>query len=1742
MQKPKLEPVSPKETAGSKIRRALGGRSRRRKKSDVGDAQVDTDEYVPCSGLTSVARESQDDVSRSGPGLEKGLAESDQQGQAKAQVQTQKSLGQLARRVASKAALMAIPSTSTQSQPPPPSSLNQCQSRSCHVDEGSNRDGEMPQRMEREKGVRRRYSEEGQEPLPPAVPQKMFTSTVVTTPPLGTVVRNLQVRTTSLPRHDADWHQADRHEHGNPSTGSSAEERSPTMLVTPEVSSAVDYMRMTDEARMLGGSDETGERKEVMASGQLNPRQEHQHQRQPRAAVVGAMTPIPRPQRLGVRLEGEVVTVAGEGRERGLTPADQDAWRKSDSTIGKHTVLLSAAGLVSSSSTGACRRSSLAAAVGPGSRPVSMADSVQSTASTIVPAHGHIALPVMHISQRDQGQSQRLSWVVGDLDVVRMVEEEIRAGRSRVEDDDEDDDYEQIPPATPEKDAQFLPPPIQAHVPVWGHTPPSPISHSHEVLQQQQYETSTTPVSTKRKSDRRSMSLSVVTSQAAQALLSKSKSRLLRSPVPASASAVPSVSTPSSSTSASPWTASATGGGYVAVQIASGSGPATPMKPFGCPSGSSSTTTLDRNGEDEASVGSHKKRTRLRAGAAHTGGGRSKMKTKETTAGLVPHSHAASVSLKRANTPTMDVGTGADVDEQIGGVATPSPARQTASAVTAAGGLAKRAVEKMGRAVVGLGMNHGHSYSYSHPGSVQGQVETMRSGSPSPNPSTNLSAGSPSAFVRRSPSGSGGGRRGYASPSSHHRWKSTYGLSGTTSRHQQPRAREEEAPDADSNKLVTHAKNPNSKGGTIRAGVGRRLRRTPNAPSMSSVRSNMTSVSASGSVGDSESPRLGKQLRGSLGVVGSKAKQKSKMKGVVFGRDLEAVVRDTRVGVGFGEPELQLHTEFADVNELGVLVIQPDTSQQVEDQTKEKKEKFKEQLKALETRKLPAVVVRCAQHLLIWGVQEEGLFRVNGRSLHISTLRAEFDSGADFDMTECGPADLDPHSVSSLFKAFIRELPEPVLTHALSPYFDAALNQDNAAKLETEQTPAVPLRPGMRGPGLPMNPRDCSSSSSNSIHLGGMLRKPPSLSTLAIPSLSGMRQPSKMLLKALKSLLAQLPKENRDLIRTVTDLIRATAGESRRTKMPLSNLLLVFCPSLNMSPPLLKVLCEAEGIWGDEDEGEEQQSLKEKQEEGEEGELEENIVFDIGPGLPSSVLDLKSPFADVTTKKDLKGEEAGESACLRSSEDNSVAYLGSVEDGEAQLTDDSSCISQSMGRNCPIRDHQGPEGTSSSILMDDQSSYVSTSEDQESSWPPVLTSSTSTDSLDTPESTGQHPLLLPLPPASPESVPSFFPSPKPQLVPGVVIAHPDQLTPIEMTSVHPHRPILPPPVSYSMPQVSTVAESPLIFPSSTSEVRLVSVLSPFPAASEKSSNRRSMPRLSLPSLPSFPFRNNNANTSTTAATTQPSPQQTSRRAKKKPSLHLRFAKKGSSSSSPSSLFSPLQSRLQSPETAAPGVVSPDVLSNLSAWSSPSTSQTYVSAFSANSLEQRRASSESSMATPVTARTTITAQSISPLPKLDMPLVTSPLKFTGYGFGLSPPLQTTTSSALVTAGVEAEMACTENASSNKRLTWKKSQQQPSTPADDEHLPQVISSVTPLPSSSSSSPSFDLPRTTMTAFSLVGESHYPDAGSHGQLRPTLGRSGLASTSVSPGDHLTLLNEPESAEDWTRTVLVAASVDKC
>lgn len=140
-------------------------------------------------------------------------------------------------------------------------------------------------------------------------------------------------------------------------------------------------------------------------------------------------------------------------------------------------------------------------------------------------------------------------------------------------------------------------------------------------------------------------------------------------------------------------------------------------------------------------------------------------------------------------------------------------------------------------------------------------------------------------------------------------------------------------------------------------------------------------------------------------------------------------------------------------------------------------------------------------------------------------------------------------------------VPEPLLTSALNSYFESALSEDRSS---TDSNG-----------GSSQNAEPAQSRPSSNL----ALRKPPSLSTLAMPSFAGMRPLSDAQVNALSFLISRLPAENRDLLYTVVELVRATAARSRETKMPLGNLLLVFCPSLNMSPSLLRVLCEADTIW-----------------------------------------------------------------------------------------------------------------------------------------------------------------------------------------------------------------------------------------------------------------------------------------------------------------------------------------------------------------------------------------------------------------------------------------------------------------------------------------------------------------------------------------------------------------------------------
>jgi len=120
-------------------------------------------------------------------------------------------------------------------------------------------------------------------------------------------------------------------------------------------------------------------------------------------------------------------------------------------------------------------------------------------------------------------------------------------------------------------------------------------------------------------------------------------------------------------------------------------------------------------------------------------------------------------------------------------------------------------------------------------------------------------------------------------------------------------------------------------------------RRTPDAPSGTW---SLTSSDSDGIMPAPAGPSLGRRVRGPVRGRGDVSR------GVVFGKELKVVVRETAVGIG-----------------VEYTFTENDIPAEIEGEVDPKV------LRAFEERALPALVVRCAQHILLWGVHEEGLFR-----------------------------------------------------------------------------------------------------------------------------------------------------------------------------------------------------------------------------------------------------------------------------------------------------------------------------------------------------------------------------------------------------------------------------------------------------------------------------------------------------------------------------------------------------------------------------------------------------------------------------------------------------------------------------------------------------------------------------------------------------------------------------------------------
>ncbi|KAL3877630.1 hypothetical protein ACJMK2_035313 [Sinanodonta woodiana] len=75
-------------------------------------------------------------------------------------------------------------------------------------------------------------------------------------------------------------------------------------------------------------------------------------------------------------------------------------------------------------------------------------------------------------------------------------------------------------------------------------------------------------------------------------------------------------------------------------------------------------------------------------------------------------------------------------------------------------------------------------------------------------------------------------------------------------------------------------------------------------------------------------------------------------------------------------------------------------------------------------RKVPYLVEQSIEFLMMYGLETEGLFRLPGRTVLIREMKDRFDQGEKVIFDE---ATIDIHTVASLLKQYIRELPEPLI-------------------------------------------------------------------------------------------------------------------------------------------------------------------------------------------------------------------------------------------------------------------------------------------------------------------------------------------------------------------------------------------------------------------------------------------------------------------------------------------------------------------------------------------------------------------------------------------------------------------------------------------------------------------------------------------------------------------------------------------
>jgi RalA-binding protein 1 len=169
--------------------------------------------------------------------------------------------------------------------------------------------------------------------------------------------------------------------------------------------------------------------------------------------------------------------------------------------------------------------------------------------------------------------------------------------------------------------------------------------------------------------------------------------------------------------------------------------------------------------------------------------------------------------------------------------------------------------------------------------------------------------------------------------------------------------------------------------------------------------------------------------------------------------------------------------------------------------------------------RLPAVVYRCIEYLREkQAANEEGLFRLSGSNVLIRMLKERFNTEGDVDLL-ADEEYYDVHAVASLFKTYLRELPNPILTRELHIEFLRVLDlEDHAQKVS-----------------------------------------------------------------AYSSLVQRLPSVNYSLLRTLAEYLLHVVNNADKNKMSIRNVGIVFSPTLNIPAPVFAIfLTDFAAVFGKE--------------------------------------------------------------------------------------------------------------------------------------------------------------------------------------------------------------------------------------------------------------------------------------------------------------------------------------------------------------------------------------------------------------------------------------------------------------------------------------------------------------------------------------------------------------------------------